>query len=202
MREAQLEAGIILGMFARFVLIGALGAVLVLAGCSSTSEVRRASGGALAAPGTPNATALTYDPAAAPVGADVTVETVRAEASTTATLTTSGLLPNRGYAVHLHTKPCGPTGADAGPHFQNRVDPAATPDKPSSDPAYANPENEFWLDLRTDASGAGTSGTTVPFALTDRAPASMIVHEKEMTATAPGQAGTAGGRLACVTLTS
>ena len=42
----------------------------------------------------------------------------------------------------------------------------------------------------------------MPFALTDRLPASLILHEKEMTATAPGQAGTAGGRLACVTLTS
>ncbi|MCD2186000.1 superoxide dismutase family protein [Actinomycetospora soli] len=189
-------------MIARIVLFCALSAALVLAGCSSTSETRRASGGALATPGTPNATAVTYDPAAAPVGADVAVETVRAADSTSATLTVSGLLPNRGYAVHLHTRPCGASGADAGPHFQNRVDPAATPEKPSSDPAYANPENEFWLDLRTDASGAGTSGTSVPFALTDRLPASMIIHEKEMTATAPGQAGTAGGRLACVTLTA
>ncbi|MEJ2866181.1 superoxide dismutase [Actinomycetospora sp. OC33-EN08] len=175
-------------------------AALVLTACSGSSEVRRASGGALTAPGAPNATALTYSPAA-PAGANLTVETVRAQDSTTATLTASGLQPNRGYAAHLHTRPCGATGNDAGPHFQNRVDPAATPEKPSSDPAYANPENEFWLDVRTDAAGAGTSGATVPFALTDRAPASLILHEKEMTATAPGQAGTAGGRLACVTLT-
>lgn len=189
-------------VFARIVLITALSAVVALAtGCSSSSEVRRASGGALAAPGTPNAQAVTYVPAAAPPGAEVTVELVRAADSTSATLTTTGLLPSRGYAAHLHTRPCGATGADAGPHFQQRVDPAATPEKPSTDPAYANPENEFWLDLRTDAAGAGTSGTTVPFALTDRAPASLIVHEQEMTATAPGQAGTAGGRLACVTLT-
>ncbi|MDL5159212.1 superoxide dismutase family protein [Actinomycetospora termitidis] len=176
-----------------------IAAALVVAGCSS-SEVRRASGGALTAPGGAASTALTYN-AAAPAGANVTVETVRAEDSTAATLTAQGLLPDRGYAAHLHTRPCGPTGNDAGPHFQNRVDPAATPEKPSSDPAYANPQNEFWLDLRTDASGAGTATTTVPFALTDRAPASLIVHEKEMTAIAPGQAGTAGGRLACVTLT-
>ncbi|MFC5063238.1 superoxide dismutase [Actinomycetospora atypica] len=179
-----------------------LAVVVVLAGCSSTSEVRRASGGPLAAPGTPTATAVTYDPAAAPPGADVTVEMVRAEADTSVALTVSGLRPDRGYAAHLHTRPCGPTGADAGPHFQNRVDPAATPQQPSSDPAYANPQNEFWLDVRTDAAGAGQTQRTVPFALTDRLPASLVLHEKEMTATAPGQAGTAGGRLACVTLTS
>ena len=85
----------------------------------------------------------------------MTVETVRAEADTSVALTVAGLLPNRGYAAHLHTRPCGPTGADAGPHFQNRVDPAATPEQPSTDPAYANPQNEFWLDVRTDAAGAG-----------------------------------------------
>ena len=79
--------------------------------------------------------------------------------------------------------------------------PAAAP-QPSADPAYANPQNEFWLDVRTDAAGAGQTQGTVPFALTDRLPASLILHELEMTATAPGQEGTAGGRLACVTLTS
>ena len=179
-----------------------LAVAVVVAGCSGTSEVRRASGGSLAVPGVPTTTAVTYEPVAAPVGAEVTVETVRAEADTSAALTVAGLQPDRGYAAHLHTKPCGPTGADAGPHFQNRVDPAATPERPSTDPAYANPQNEFWFDVRTDAAGAGSTAITVPFALTDRLPASLVVHEKEMTATAPGQAGTAGGRLACVTLTS
>ena len=51
--------------------------------------------------------------------------------------------------------PCGPTGDAAGPHFQNQVDPAAAPGKPSTDPAYANPQNEIWLDLRTDGDGDG-----------------------------------------------
>ena len=97
--------------------------------------------------------------------------------------------------------PARPPDLHAGPHFQNRVDPAATPQAPSSDPAYANPQNEVWLDLRTDGDGAGTATTTVPFAFPGRAPASVVVHEKEMTATAPGQAGTAGGRLACLTST-
>ena len=60
----------------------------------------------------------------------------------------------------------------AGPHFQNQVDPAAAPGKPSTDPAYANPQNEIWLDLRTDGDGDGGSRVEVPFTFTDRAPAS------------------------------
>lgn len=192
-------------MILRFALsVTACAAAAVLAGCSGPTPEAPAPAPApvvsegVLAPAAQGGPALTYTPAAAPTGASLRVETVRAAGSTTATVTAARLLPNRGYAVHLHAKPCGPTGNDAGPHYQNRVDPAATPTKPSSDPAYANPQNEFWLDLRTDGTGAGTASTTVPFGLTDRAPASLVVHEKEMTATAPGQAGTAGGRLACL----
>lgn len=146
--------------------------------------------------------AFTYDPVAAPAGATVEVTTKQDDRSTTVSLEATGLQPNRGYAVHEHVKPCGSTGDAAGPHFQNRIDPAATPDTPSTDPAYANPQNEIWLDLRTDQRGTGSSTTTVPFTFTDRAPASVIIHEKMATAMGPGQAGTAGGRLACINLPS
>ena len=114
--------------------------------------------------------------------------------------TSTGLLPNRGYAAHAHVNACGPTGDAAGPHFQNQVDPAAAPGKPSTDPAYANPQNEIWLDLRTDGNGDGESRAEVPFVFTGRAPASVIIHEAEATATASGQAGSAGPRLACITV--
>jgi Cu-Zn family superoxide dismutase len=40
----------------------------------------------------------------------------------------------------------------------------------------------------------------VPFALGDRRPASVIVHEAERTATEPGKAGTAGARVACLSV--
>jgi superoxide dismutase, Cu-Zn family len=156
--------------------------------------------GTLAPPAQGQQNAFTYNPAA-PAGALLTVSVQPGDSSTTVALDATGLQPNRGYAAHAHTNPCGPTGAAAGPHFQNRVDPAATPDKPSTDPAYANPTNEIWLDFRTDQSGAGRASTTVPFALTDRAPGSVVVHEAMATATAPGQAGNAGGRSACLTLT-
>ncbi|HEU0088792.1 MAG TPA: superoxide dismutase [Pseudonocardiaceae bacterium] len=156
-------------------------------------------GGTLAAP--EQATdAFTYDPALAPVGAYLAVTMATLPDSTRVELDVSGLLPNRGYAVHLHAKPCGPTGAAAGPHFQHQIDPAATPDQPSTNPEFANPRNEIWLDVRTDATGSGTSSTEVPFVFTDRRPASVVVHKAMATATGPGQAGMAGERIACVTL--
>jgi Cu-Zn family superoxide dismutase len=152
---------------------------------------------------TPNPTskAATYNPDLAPLGAALTAIVIpSSDRSTRAELTVSGLLPNRTYAAHAHTTACGATAAAAGPHFQNRLDPAATPQAPSSDPQYANPTNEIWLDVRTDTAGAGTSRTTVPFLITDRAPGSIVVHEAMQTSTAPGQAGKAGARIACLTL--
>jgi Cu-Zn family superoxide dismutase len=142
--------------------------------------------------------AFTYDPALAPEGARLSVEVRESDGSTEVQLDVSGLLPNRGYAAHVHERPCGPTGAAAGPHYQHEVDPAATPDKPSSDPAYANPQNEIWLDLRTDASGNSQIRSAVPFVFSDTAPASVVIHAAEATATEPGKAGTAGARIACL----
>lgn len=185
--------------FARLALL--LGGAALAASCAgppADASSPLVTQGVLAASGP----AVTYDPAAAPVGARLAVDVTGHRGATTATFRVEGMVPHRGYAVHAHVRPCGPSGADAGPHYQDRVDPAATPEKPSSDPAYANPRNEFWLDLRTDAAGSGSATTTVPFALTERAPASVVVHEKETTATGHdghGQAGTAGGRLACLT---
>jgi superoxide dismutase, Cu-Zn family len=144
--------------------------------------------------------AFTYNPALAPEGADVSVEVEPTGGSTSVTLDVDGLLPDRGYAAHAHVNPCGATGDAAGPHFQNRADPAAGPGKPSTDPAYANPQNEIWLDLRTDGDGDGQATATVPFAFSGRAPASVVIHEGETTATDPGKAGSAGARLACLTV--
>ena len=145
-------------------------------------------------------TAFTYNPALAPEGATIKVGVDARGSSTEVRLDVDGLLPSRGYAAHAHVNPCGPTGDVAGPHFQNQVDPAAAPGKPSTDPAYANPQNEIWLDLRTDGAGDGGSRVEVPFTFTDRAPASIVIHEAETTGTAPGQAGSAGARLACITV--
>jgi Cu-Zn family superoxide dismutase len=158
-----------------------------------------AADGTLAAPDKAT-NAFTYNPALAPEGADLSVDVETAAGTTDVALDVEGLLPNRGYAAHAHVNPCGATGDAAGPHFQNQADPAAAPGKPSTDPAYANPQNEIWLDLRTDGDGAGEATATVPFLLTDRAPASIVIHEAQSTATTPGQAGSAGARIACITV--
>jgi superoxide dismutase, Cu-Zn family len=152
---------------------------------------------------TPNPTskAITYDPDLAPPGAAMTASLIPSpDGSTRAELTVFGLLPNRGYAAHAHTKACGTAADAAGPHFQNHLDPAAKPQAPSTSPRYANPNNEIWLDVRTDDTGAGTSSTTVPFIFTDRVPGSIVVHEGTRTLTDPGNAGKAGARIACLTL--
>ncbi|MQA12940.1 MAG: superoxide dismutase [Pseudonocardiaceae bacterium] len=192
--------------------------MLAAAGCSSGNSGQGEGGGS--ASDSPSATAsagdntyrgtlappesagdaYTYDPALAPVGAQLVATVTEAASSTTVKLEATGLLPDRGYAVHAHVNPCGATGDAAGPHFQNRIDPAATPQQPSSDPTYANPQNEIWLDLRTNGQGAGSSIAEVPFTFTDRAPASIVVHEAMSTATAAGEAGSAGDRLACLNL--
>ena len=152
----------------------------------------------------PTSKAITYNTALVPVDAGILASMEPAggwdRSQTVATLTVTGLLRNRGYAIHAHTNPCGATGEDAGPHYQNHLDPAATPQHPSTDPHYANPRNESWLDVRTDANGAGISRTTVPFVFTNRAPGSIVIHEAMSTATGPGQAGQAGARVACLTL--
>jgi Cu-Zn family superoxide dismutase len=152
----------------------------------------------------PASKAITYNTALVPVDAGILASMEPAggwdRSRMVATLTVTGLLRNRGYAIHAHTKPCGATGEDAGPHYQNHVDPAATPQHPSTDPHYANPDNEIWLDVRTDANGEGISRTTVPFVFTDRAPGSIVIHEAMSTATGPAHAGQAGARVACLTL--
>ncbi|MFE2753029.1 superoxide dismutase [Actinosynnema sp. NPDC059335] len=144
-------------------------------------------------------TAFTYDQAAAPAGAQLALEVVEGDGTTTVRLAADLLQPNRGYAAHAHTDPCGRKSTDAGPHYQHEIDPAATPERPSVDPAYANPRNEIWLELVTDGQGNGRAETTVPFTFGDRVPGSIVLHEQPKTETAQGRAGSAGGRVACLT---
>ena len=160
--------------------------------CGSGEEVRVS--GTLAPPDQANG-AYTYDQTAAPPGARLTVTSTGTDGGTRVELQAEGLQPNRAYGVHAHVRPCGATGEAAGPHLQHRADPV----QPSVDPAYANRRNEIWLDLRTDGTGSGTATTEVPFSFAERAPASVVVHERP-TATGPGEAGTAGGRVACLTV--
>nr|MDQ3825582.1 superoxide dismutase [Actinomycetota bacterium] len=144
--------------------------------------------------------AITYDPDLAPIGAAMTATIIPTSEGSTAQLTVLGLLPNRSYAVAAYNKPCGPTAGASGARFQNHPDPAARPSAPSTDPRYANPDNEIWLDMQTDASGAGTAATTVPFVLTDHLPGSMVVHDQRHSSQNSAGAGNFGARIACLTL--
>ncbi|SDH82446.1 superoxide dismutase, Cu-Zn family [Actinokineospora alba] len=143
----------------------------------------------------PGATAITYAPDKVPVGAKATVVPISEGEKTVVLLIVKDLLPHRQYGAHVHVKPCGALPADAGPHFQNVKDPVV----PSVDPAYANPDNEIWLDFHTDARGHGQAVAKVGWEFGDRPADSVVIHA-EHTHTEPGNAGTAGPRLACLTL--
>jgi Cu-Zn family superoxide dismutase len=153
----------------------------------------------------PGAEAVTYNPALVPEGASILASIMPAGhgyTETRANLSVAGLLPDKAYVLRAHTQACGATAEEAGPPYQDRIDPAATPQANSTNPEYANPRNEIWLDIRTDSDGSASSGASVPFTFTGRAPASIVVYDAQTTATAPGQAGQLGAPIACLNLSS
>ncbi|WP_024794341.1 superoxide dismutase family protein [Tomitella biformata] len=151
------------------------------------------SGGAFSAAG-PD---FTYNEAAVPIGSTLTAEVDEADGMTTVDIQVTGLQPDRAYGAHAHTLACGPTPSDSGPHYQNQKDPAATPETPSSDPAYANTQNEVWLDFTTDSAGNASAATMVEWEFRPGEAQSIVIHDHR-TSTEPGKAGMAGDRLACV----
>jgi Cu-Zn family superoxide dismutase len=138
-------------------------------------------------------------PELVPDGAKARVQAVyNAAGDSIITLHVKGLLPNRTYGAHAHVNTCGLTGAAAGPHFQHVLDPEPGV---SDDPVYANPANEIWLDVHTDANGEGAAQTKVAWQFTpERRPGSVMIHESPTGtgAMGGGVAGAAGARLACV----
>ena len=138
--------------------------------------------------------AVTYDEASVPKSSLVSVKQLPADGGgTTVKLRLYGVEANRTFGAHVHTKPCGPQPDDSGPHYQDELD----PNQPSTDPDYANPENEVWLDLTTDKLGLGKAESTVDWRFRDGDARSVVIHEHE-THTGDGHAGDAGNRLACV----
>ncbi|BBC34271.1 uncharacterized protein SGFS_055650 [Streptomyces graminofaciens] len=138
--------------------------------------------------------AVTYNTELAPVAARVQVkEELRRDGGTRIELRLRDLVADRTYGAHVHTKPCGKLPADAGPHYQDEVDPK----QPSVDPKYANPENEVWLDVNTNKDGSARSVAVVDWRFREGGARSVVLHEMA-TSTHEGHAGTAGARLACV----
>ena len=141
--------------------------------------------------------AFTYDAAQLPEGARITVKvTYPSNGTTIVRLHVKNAAPDREYGAHAHVAACGAAGAAAGGHFQFVPFPAGSS---STDPAYANPDNEVWLDLATDADGNGTAQSVVDWQPGTRRPMSVVVHAAH-TNTASGSAGTAGPRLGCITV--
>ncbi|MFI1950830.1 superoxide dismutase family protein [Streptomyces xinghaiensis] len=141
------------------------------------------------------ANAVTYDTEAVPPGARIGVRQWTDPEGTTVRLRVSGLEPGRAYGAHVHTRPCGAGPDSSGPHYQDRRD----PEQPSTDPRYANPDNEVWLDFTTDEAGDGAAEARQDWNFRPGEARSVVLHEHH-TATEDGAAGTAGARLACFTV--
>ena len=105
----------------------------------------------------PPGTAVTYDRDLVPIGSRGAVSAKSDDGTPPSDWRCAGCSRSGATARTSHDEPCGDTGASAGPTFQNVVDPV----QPSVDPTYANPQNEIWLDFRTDEAGAGSSQATV-----------------------------------------
>ncbi len=159
-----------------------------------------AGGGAVFRPFRSGATAITYDTAIVPSGASAKATVTKAGAGVKVRLVVTGLKPRRGYGAHVHTDPCAAKPDGAGPHYQHLPDPKAVESPPSVDPKFANPRNEVWLDFTTDADGAATVTATQTWPFDEISPPRSLVVHAERTKTAAGKAGTAGPRVACLTL--
>lgn len=139
--------------------------------------------------------AVTYDLVKVPEGSHVRVMERVGQGGTTMELRVRGLLPDRAYGAHVHTRPCGAKPEDSGPHYQNVPDPV----QPSTDPEYANPHNEVWLDFTTDERGSAAAVSRNTWRFRAGGARSVVIHEHH-TDSAPGHAGMAGDRLACLSV--
>ncbi|MEP6760648.1 MAG: superoxide dismutase [Sporichthyaceae bacterium] len=132
---------------------------------------------------------------------------------TVVTLQVRGFTADATYGAHVHYKECGAATAPLAPgaHYQNVVDPAvllAAAIPPvrdfetiaSVDPAFANPDNEAWLDLITDNEGNGSAQTVVDWQFRGDAPVtrSVIIHRDHTSPGGTPPAGNAGPRLGCL----
>ncbi|MER7410591.1 superoxide dismutase family protein [Streptomyces cacaoi] len=146
--------------------------------------------------GTPGgARTITYDQKLVPEGARIEVRQHTGRDGMAVRVAVRGVARNHTFGVHVHTRPCGARPDDSGPHYQHRKDPR----QPSTDPRYANPYNEVWLDFTSDEEGRGHAGSVHPWTFRKGEARSVVLHESA-THTEPGRAGQAGARAACFTV--
>ncbi|HEU4578055.1 MAG TPA: hypothetical protein VFS67_07365 [Polyangiaceae bacterium] len=106
-------------------------------------------------------------------------------------LSVSGFPASRAFGSHLHRLACD-DAMKAGGHYQNMPFPAGGM---ASDPMYANPSNEAWLDFTTDAAGKGEQEAVVDWIPRSGEARAIIFHHM-----ATGTGGVAGAKLACLPL--
>jgi Cu-Zn family superoxide dismutase len=88
------------------------------------------------------------------------------------------------FGAHVHTQRCGPSGADAGGHYQHAGATGSLEDR------------EIWLDVTVNEAGNAHAVAVRPWSLDESSPRSVIIHALP---TAP-DTGVAGARLACIDL--
>lgn len=115
------------------------------------------------------------------------------------TLEVWGLRPRTEYGAHAHVLSCGDTPDAAGPHYQHVPNP--DPEQYPTDPAFANPFNEVWLDLTTDARGHAVVEAEQAWQFPPGAGARSVIIHEEHTGYMPQDAGLAGARLGCLDVT-
>jgi superoxide dismutase, Cu-Zn family len=166
----------------------AAGVVLVAASPALAGVDRISAAGAL----------VRYSPAV-PVDATAEVEAAYDTAGdSTVTLRVRGLRPTTEYGAHVHVAQCGDSARAAGPDYQHLPNP--DPDSPH-DPAFENPGNEIWLDFETDGSGEAVVTKVLSWQFSpDRRAGSVIIHAERTRVGPDGPPGTAGARLACLTV--
>ncbi|MGW0805683.1 superoxide dismutase family protein [Nonomuraea sp. NPDC002799] len=131
--------------------------------------------------------AIAYNRKLAPRGAQASLTAESTGDQTRTSLVVEGLLPDRRYGAHLHTKPCGAQPDASGPHYQHHA-------------GEASRASEVWLDFETDEEGTANSTARNDWALdASRLPASLVIHAKSTTPSGP-EAGMAGDRIACLTV--
>jgi Cu-Zn family superoxide dismutase len=135
-----------------------------------------------------------YSAGDVPPGASAQVHAVpTGDGRTRVTLHVYGLQPNRVYGAHAHQLGCGADPMAALGHFQH------TEGNPTSSD-FANPTNEIWLDVTTNAAGNGVADTVVDWQFSpQRRPHSVVIHAMG-TLTETPNAGKAGARVACLTV--
>jgi len=161
----------------------------LVATSAATAGLLAAIGGAYAAGGSARSSGPDYaygsaNPFAA---ASAAVHVVKnGNGDTTVTLHVQGADAPAGqrFGAHVHQRPCGENGVDAGGHYQHA---GATGSLEAI---------EVWLDFTINGGGNGHSSATRPWVLDETAPRSVIIHARP---TAPAT-GLAGARLACIDL--